>query len=164
MRKYFRMLCLLLGFSSGAFAGGTDFSGEWMLVNENGIIHEISAGANTPDVDSRMLIAHNGNKLVVERQLKCDNCSNSIREYVIDGKTRKLSSDSNRESTYSAEWDGSALVIKQGFGGATPFGQVAIQARQVWALSADKQVLSIATSSNSATGETTVMQVYKRSE
>ena len=72
--------------------------------------------------------------------------------------------EQNGVISYSAKWDGEVLILKKGFGGTTPFGPATTAARQVWALSADKQILTIATSSDDFGEELMVTQVYKRQQ
>jgi hypothetical protein len=162
MKNIACMLWLLLGFGHWAFAAEPDFSGNWGMLRENGIIHGKSVGRETPIADSGILIAHTGNRLVVESQ--CVKCGNPIREYIIDGKERNMPNKQNLVTPYNAKWDGQALIINQGFDGPTPFGPATITSRQVWALSADKQVLTISTSISSPNGEISLMEIYKKQQ
>jgi len=160
MKKAFCMLWLLFGFGHLVLAAEPDFSGTWAMLHENGILHGKSVAIEAPNADYGMIITHTGDRLVVESQ--CVKCGNPVREYIIDGKERNMPNKENLVTPYSAKWDGQALIIKKGVSGATPFGPVTLTERQVWALSDDKQVLTIASSSTSASGEMTTMQVYKR--
>lgn len=162
MKKASCLIWILLGFGYLAFAGGPDFSGNWTLLREDGIFNGTAAQIEGEKADNGMVITHTGNRLVVESQcVQCLN-QNQIREYIIDGKGRNMPGKQNGVISYSAKWNGQALIIEKGFGGTTPFGQTTVHMRQVWALSADKQVLTIATSAMGSNAEFTSTQVYKR--
>jgi hypothetical protein len=162
MKKASCLILILLGFGYLAFAGEPDFSGNWTLLREDGIFNGTAAQIEGENADDGMVITHTGNRLVVESQcVQCIN-QNQIREYIIDGKGRNMPGEQNGVISYSAKWDGQALIMEKGFGGTTPFGQTTINTRQVWALSADKQVLTIATSSMGSKSEFTSTRVYKR--
>jgi hypothetical protein len=162
MKKASCLIWILLGFGYWAFAGEPDFSGNWTLLREDGIFNGTAAQIEGGEADNGMVITHTGNRLVVEsRCVRCLN-QNEIREYIIDGKRRNMPGKQNGVISYSAEWNGQALIIERGFGGTTPFGQATVRSRQVWALSAEKQVLTIATSAMGSNTELTSTQVYKR--
>lgn len=160
MKKASCMLWLLLGFGHLAFAADPDFSGDWEMLSENGILHGKSVQLEATDKDYGIFITHIENRLVVES--RCATCGNPIREYIIDGRERNVPNKQNLKALYSARWAGQSLIINQGIGGSTPFGTGSFITRQVWALSADKQTLTISTSASSSDGEIALMKVYQR--
>ncbi len=153
------VLWVLLGLGHFAFAAESDFTGNWKLDQEIALDNGkqfVIQGLNT---DFAVLITHTGNRFQVERQ--CVTCGKSVREYITDGTLRNMP-DNIGDATCSAKWDGDALVINQNFEGATPFGALISATKQVWSLSADKQILTVLSSSQRPTGTVTVTQIYKR--
>lgn len=162
MKKASCLVWILWGLGYLAFGGEPDFSGNWTLLREDGIFNGTAVQMEGEKADGGMVIAHSENRLMVEsRCVQCLN-PNEIREYIIDGKGRNMPGEQNGVISYSARWSGQALIIEKGYGGTTPFGQTTIRMRQVWALSADKQVLTIVTSAMSPNAEFTSTRVYKR--
>jgi len=153
------VLWVLLGSAYLAFTADSDFTGNWKLDQEIALDNGKQFVIDGLNTDFALLITHTGNRFQVEKQ--CVACGKSVREYITDGILHNMP-DHIGDVTYGAKWDGDALVINQNFEGTTPFGVMVSATKQVWSLSADKQILTVLSSSQRPTGTVTVTQIYKR--
>jgi len=160
MKQISYALCVLFVLSSLAFAAEPDYSGDWELEQVNGIAHGEPFLIKSPEADSGIVITHTRDSLVINSN--CDRCGSMVKEYILDSKTREMPNDKGALVSYSARWDGDMIVIKQGFGGSSPFGPVVVLTRKSYKLSPDGQILTVFSSNKDPDGEVTMTQIYRR--
>ncbi len=151
---------MLLILSSLAFAADPDYSGDWALEQVNGIAHGKPFLIKSPEADSGIVITHTGDSLMISSD--CVDCGNIIKEYILDSKTREMPNEKGALISYSAKRDGDTIVIRQGFGGPSPFGSVIILTEKSFSISPDGEMLTVFSSNKDPEGEVTMTQIYRK--
>ncbi len=160
MKNVIYALCFFMGIIGPAYAAEPDFSGNWRLVREIAIENDKQYITTNPDGDLAVLITHTGDSFQVENQC-AHNCARSVRAYITDGTLREVPNNVAKV-TYTAKCDGDTVIISQKTEAVTPFGPAMTLIKQVWSLSADRQILMVSSCSQRTTGTVAVMQVYER--
>jgi hypothetical protein len=160
MKQKTCVILMMLAISSLAVAAGPDYSGSWSLEQVSGMMHGKPFLIEKPDEDSGIVIEHTLNSLRITSD--CARCGNLVKEYTLDSKTREMPNDAGAVISYSAKWDGDAIVINQGFGGPSPFGSVVVVTRKSFSISADGEILTVFSTDKDPEGEMTMTQIYRK--
>lgn len=160
MKQKSCVLFMLLAISGLAFAGEPDYSGDWSLEQISGIAHGKPFLVEKPEADSGIVIEHTRDSLQISSN--CARCGNLVKEYILDSRTREMPNDKGAMISYSAKRDGEAIIINQGFGGASPFGSVIVVTRKSFSISPDGEVLTVFSTNKDPEGEITMTQIYRR--
>ncbi|MCI0391286.1 MAG: hypothetical protein MOB07_21300 [Acidobacteria bacterium] len=124
-------------------ADKADFSGVW-------IMDKSKAEGIPPNMDQKMKVAQNGDRLDLETDLIVDGDINTVHDgYELSGKevefTARLGAGQETKGKRVAKWnaDGKGIEVREESTFDTPEGKVSMTMRRKWTLSADGKTLVI---------------------
>jgi hypothetical protein len=138
-----------------------NFSGNWVLDQEYGVVHENPYVIDLAGKEIGISITLTENGFYIEN--RCIECGNIKRGYVTDGTVRKRTNVAGTDISYSARWKEDNLIIYEVSESSTPFGATTFTNQQTWALSSDKHVLTVSSTAQTAQGNMSITQVYRKS-
>jgi hypothetical protein len=154
---------VLLGFCYFAIAADIpNFSGIWVLDQEQSVMYGNALKIKNSDLSRRFLITHAGNRLIVENQCGQAHCGDTVRRYVTDGKQHNMPNDKDAVIIYTANWKENVIVIDESIAIKGPFGSAVSNSIHSWSLSKDKHLLTISRSGRDSKGSIQIIQTFKR--
>jgi hypothetical protein len=163
-----KMLMALLASSLPALAlAAPDFNGTWVRDKAMSDAQPNTMYWLTRGVDPGGGGQGNADILLVVKQdaknLNVAESTRVVREYVLDGKPHTRATDTGVEKAIvTTSWQGETLVIatSQPYGGMP--GNATLKQQEVWSLSADGKMLTIATTRDVPAARQAYKQVYNR--
>ncbi|MGH9856093.1 MAG: hypothetical protein ACREBD_40175 [Blastocatellia bacterium] len=137
------MTAPLLCLTAALAVGKADFNGIWVM-------DKTKAEGLPPDMDQKMRIRQDGDRLDLETDLIVNDNINTVHDgYDISGKevefTARLGNGQEVKGKRIAKWsaDGAGIEVSEEATFDTPDGKVTITMRRKWTLSADGKTLVI---------------------
>ncbi len=157
-----RRLCLgLLVFGIALLAlavAAPNFSGTWVRDKAKSDPMMGRGGGQAPDIEITLTIKQDANNFEVTTQ-RGERTSEA--KYTLDGKENK-NTMGRGETISKSKWNGDTLMIEGVRKFSGPNGEMEMQFKEGYALSADGKVLTVTSTMTSPQGERTFKQVYNK--
>lgn len=172
MKKSILFVSLVLLFSLNSFAQTPNFSGEWILDKEKSKLDKRQAAsiesqilkAEQADKDIKVTVTtkQNPNEMVGENRVDLGGGANT---YTLDGKEITVEKDSQIGRVLvkcKGEFKDGKLKLQSSRTFNTPSGDVTINIKEIWELSADGKTLNIKREGESPQGTKTSELVFTK--
>jgi hypothetical protein len=156
------MTLSLLYLTSGLAIGKADFNGIWVMDRSK-------AEGIPPNMDQKMRVRQDGDRLDLETDLIVDDEINTVHDgYDLSGKevefTARLGAGQETKGKRIAKWsdDGAGIEVNEEAAFDTPDGKVAITMRRKWTLSTDGKTLVIELNHTGPNGPVSSKRAFNR--
>jgi hypothetical protein len=165
------MIILGLAMLPLAACAQSDFGGTWVAnpgESEPGVDTDYWFGRLSPEVPGQpdLKVEQDGNTISVYEEARVLARYDYPAVYVADGKAHEVTDSGTglAKISITTNWDGDDLVIDSVKPWGSMPGNITLNSREVWKLSADGKKLSITTTQSSPAKVITYTQVYDRGE